>query len=163
MNKKFFQKNYSCKIHVIQIFTAIFLLTSLFSLDCRGQNTIIASFNKKKVFLEIADTYEKKIKGLMGRENLDENAGMIFLFNPAQKVGFWMKNMKIPLDMVFIKDQKIVKMYNNVPVCTNVPCPIYPSENEVDTVIELKAGFCQKYHLKTGQKVKVEKSVKKMQ
>ena len=66
-----------------------------------------------------------------------------------------MKNVKIPLDMVFIYKDKVVKIYNMVPGCANDPCDIYPSKYKVDYVLELNGGFCLKNNIKPGQLVKL--------
>jgi uncharacterized membrane protein (UPF0127 family) len=117
--------------------------------------------NDKKVNLEIADTEEKREIGLMFRDKIQENQGMIFLFDKPDYVNFWMKNVKIPLDILFISKDKIVTIYNMVPICIQEPCEIYPSKYKIDYVIELQGGFCYKNKVKVGQTVKLSKSLQK--
>lgn len=116
--------------------------------------------NNQKVFMNVADTFEKKAQGLMNIDKIAENQGMIFLFKKPDFKKFWMKNMKIPLDIVFIYNEKIVKIYKEVPVCEKYPCPLYDSEYKIDTVIEFKDGFCDKYNVKAGDKVKFSNDIK---
>lgn len=160
MKKHFFHKPYFKQIFII---TTCGIMAFLFSLSIYAENLTdknFAIFNDKRIFLEIADTEEKKQLGLMFRENLAEDQGMIFLFDKPDYANFWMKNVKIPLDILFIYKNKVVKMYNMIPGCKQDPCDIYPSEYIVDSVIELKGGFCQKNNIKTGQTVKLSDDIK---
>jgi len=117
----------------------------------------------QKVFLNVADTREKKRQGLMGVDNISENEGMVFLFKKSDYKTFWMKNMKISLDIVFISNEKIVKIYKEVPVCEKDPCPLYDSKYKINSVIEFKKGFCEKYNIKTGDKIKLSQEIKNKQ
>jgi uncharacterized membrane protein (UPF0127 family) len=80
---------------------------------------------KDTVFIvEIADTQEKRRKGLMFRENLCEKCGMLFLFEHPEKYAFWMKNVKIPLDIIYIdKEGTIVDLINAEP-CETKDCDV---------------------------------------
>lgn len=109
--------------------------------------------NKKDstVFLEVAVTSEQKEKGLMNRPGLASNRGMVFIFKPARKVTFWMKDTLIPLDMIFINNGTIVKIVKNaVPNQTSI---IYPSDFDVTEVVEVNGGFSDSHNLQTGDKV----------
>lgn len=120
----------------------------------KKQNSFtLASINKKKVYLEVADNDYKRTKGLMNHSELNYQQGMLFIFDDINQVYFWMKNVNYPLDMVFLKNNQIVNIYSGVPTCKNQVCPLYPSVYPVNKVIELKSGFCKKYNVKIGQKV----------
>lgn len=116
--------------------------------------------NNRKVFLNVADTQSKRSRGLMFVDKLSEDQGMVFLFDISDYEYFWMKNMKIPLDIVFINDNKIAKIYKEVPVCKSDNCKLYNSEYKVDTVLELKTGFCSKYNVKVGELIRFSDGVK---
>ena len=109
------------------------------------------------VKLEVADTDKKIERGLMFRTSLDKDCGMVFLFNPPRKVKFWMFNCLMPLDMIFTKDGKIVKIEENVPPCKSKDprqCPTYPDTPVfVDKVVEVNAGYCKKHGIKEGDSV----------
>lgn len=135
----------------ILLISAFLFLTSI--LPSCAQN--LAILNKKTINIEFADTLQKRQQGLMNRSKMNYNEGMVFLFEEKEAVNFWMKDMKIPLDLIFISDDKIVKIIKNVPVCQNAPCPIYPSTHKINKVIEVNAGFCEKYLVKKGQRVKI--------
>lgn len=106
----------------------------------------------KKIFVEIADTDQKRKEGLSNRNKLEENQGMLFVFNQPGKYTFWMKDMLFPLDFIFIKDNKIVNIAENIPNPKNKnDTPVIISQKEeFDTVLEVNAGFIHKNHIKIG-------------
>lgn len=107
--------------------------------------------------LEVAETVAQQEMGLMYRTYLAGDRGMLFSFKPAQITRFWMKNTKIPLDMVFIHRGKVVAIADNVPPCTQEPCAVYgPDRLLVDQVIELRAGRAAELKLKVGDGIAVE-------
>lgn len=113
----------------------------------------------QKIFVDVAYKPQQLMKGLMFIDELPENNGMIFLFSNVGYKNFWMKNMKISLDMLFIYKDKIVNIYKGVPVCKNDPCPIYESKYKINSVLELKTNFCDKYNIKIGDKVKFSRNI----
>ena len=105
-----------------------------------------------KINVEIADDNEKRTKGLMFRENLEENDGMLFIFDNEEEQTFWMKNTVIPLDMIFInKNFKIVDIQNAVP-CKEDPCVLYKSAKPIQYVLEVNGYFTTKNNVKIGDK-----------
>ncbi len=111
------------------------------------QNNLIAEFN-----CEIADTPVKRARGLMFRESLDENRGMLFIFPDEKNHSFWMKNTLISLDIIFInQDKQIVGIVENAE-------PENSQQLKVDRpskyVLEIKSGLVEKYEIETGQKFK---------
>lgn len=113
------------------------------------------------VKLEVASTDKEVQRGLMYRTNLPETQGMVFLFNPPRPVAFWMYHCFINLDMLFIKNGKIVKISKNVPPCKSkdsTECPTYPADGqvEVDQVIEVAGGYCERHGVKEGDSVAVD-------
>lgn len=104
----------------------------------------------KRYRAEVVITAEQAQKGLMYRTELAENRGMLFPFNPPRAVNFWMKNMKIPLDMLFLRDGRVINLIENVPPCKASPCPTYGSVYPVDTVLELPAGTAEKAGIRIG-------------
>lgn len=113
----------------------------------------------KKIILEIADTESKRAQGLMYRDNLKKDFGMIFIFEQPQRVNFWMKNVKIPLDIIFIRNDKVINIYNSANPCQSDYCEIYPSENIIDYTIELNSGFCDANNIKIGEKIKLNSNI----
>ena len=100
--------------------------------------------------LEIPKTVEQFQKGLMQRPDLGPWRGMWFRFSPAQAVGFWMHKCIVPLDLVFIRDGKVVEVKAKLPPCPRLPCPSYDSKELVDGVIELQDGRAAALGIKAG-------------
>jgi uncharacterized membrane protein (UPF0127 family) len=102
---------------------------------------------------ELADTPQKRAKGLMYRETLARDRGMLFTFTEAQPWTFWMKNTRIPLDILWMDGKKrIIHVERNVPVChrTDEGCPQYqPNENAM-YVLELPGGMADTLKLQRG-------------
>lgn len=109
------------------------------------------------VGLEVAKTRQQQATGLMGRTSLADDRGMLFEFKPPQPVSFWMKNVRIPLDMIFLRDGKVKAIASSVPPCQAEPCPTYgPGGASIDRVIELRGGRAAELGLKVGETVKIE-------
>lgn len=105
--------------------------------------------------VEIADTDAERELGLSNRSSLRAGTGMLFIFDPAKKVGFWMKDMRFSIDMIFArKDGTIV---NIARVVTPDSYPkIFPSLGEVRYVLEVPAGYSDIVGIAVGQKIVVQ-------
>ncbi|MEM6255023.1 MAG: DUF192 domain-containing protein [Cyanobacteria bacterium P01_D01_bin.156] len=105
--------------------------------------------------LEVARTSAEQQLGLMHRNVLPDNRGMLFPFSPARPVAFWMKNVPVGLDMVFLY-QGQVQGIAEAPPCTADPCPTYgPGRLLVDNVIELRIGRSAELGLEPGDRVEI--------
>ncbi|MBX3238124.1 MAG: DUF192 domain-containing protein [Nitrospiraceae bacterium] len=105
---------------------------------------------------ELADTPMKRAKGLMFREHLADDRGMLFTFGDAQPHTFWMKNTKIPLDIIWMDDRKkIVHIEHNVPICTyqDDSCPQYRPNIGALYVLELGSGRAEALELQRGMRL----------
>jgi hypothetical protein len=111
------------------------------------------------VRVEIADSQGKREFGLMYREHLDEDAGMIFIFANPSHLSFWMKHTEIPLDMIFAgADRKIVGIVENAtPLSENSLGP----DGDSQYVLEVNGGFCKRHGVKAGDSLKFEGFVPK--
>lgn len=107
----------------------------------------------QQISLEVARTPQEQAMGLMYRTSLDPDRGMLFSFGWPQPVSFWMKNTKIPLDMVFLLKGQVKAIEANVPPCTTNPCPSYGPQTLIDQVIELRGGRAAELGLKAGDQV----------
>ena len=109
------------------------------------------------VNVEIAADDSTRAQGLMFRDHLANDRGMIFLFSQNGNYPFWMKNTLIPLDMIWIDDQKrIVHVASNVQPCKADPCPSVPPNAEARYVLELAAGVAARHGLANGQNLRFE-------
>ena len=109
------------------------------------------------IFVEVASDDATREQGLMYRDHMAEDRGMIFLFPQAGEYAFWMKNTLIPLDMIWMDaDHRIVHIAHDVPPCKADPCPNYPPNAKASSVLELAAGVAAKHHLKDGDVLRFE-------
>jgi|SRR3989338_1876450 len=138
------------------IFLLIFLANCVQNSDKLGQILIDSGYGHVTVNAQVADDNDKRARGLMLVESLDENAGMLFVFEQEDFQTFWMKNTLIPLDMIFIDEElKIVDIKNAIP-CTNDPCQLYKSEAPAKYVLEVNGNFTKKNNIMPGNKVKIQ-------
>ena len=111
--------------------------------------------NNQKFNVEIAKTDAERAKGLMNRSSLDANAGMLFVFPSSDIQPFWMKNTLIPLDIIYINNNKIVEMTTlNSPIDNNIPQ--YTPKNKANYILELPAGTAKKYNFKIDDQVEIK-------
>lgn len=115
--------------------------------------------NENVLKVEIADTKDKRSKGLGGREKLASDEGMLFIFPDAKKHSFWMKGLKFPLDFIWINDNKVVDIIKNVPSPTegqkDEDLPIYLPITEVNRVLEVNAQTVDRMGIKVGDTTKI--------
>lgn len=111
--------------------------------------------NDIQIDLEIAVTPEQQAIGLMFRDTLPSNRGMLFPFNPPTRVNFWMKNVSFPLDLIFLADGIVKDIAHNVPPCEKEPCPIYSPNSEIDQVLELGGGSAQNFGITKGDRLNI--------
>lgn len=106
--------------------------------------------------VELAITSEQKRKGLMHREELKEDKGMLFINSEEYICGFWMKNVKFPLDIIWIdKDKKVVFISKNTPSCLKDPCPSVKPDKKAKYVLEIKGGISEKIGLDEGDQLDI--------
>ena len=103
--------------------------------------------------IEIADTPAKRIRGLSGRSSLPQNRGMLFIFEIPGQYGFWMKGMFIPIDIIWIRGNRIIGLEKNILPSSNLN--YYPSE-PADKVLEINAGLSDKLGLKAGDEIELK-------
>ncbi|AII43985.1 hypothetical protein KR100_11525 [Synechococcus sp. KORDI-100] len=103
------------------------------------------------IALEVARTPEQQRLGLMQRPELPPLRGMWFPFNRARRARFWMHNTLAPLDMVFLREGRVIHIESDVPVCPDLPCPSYGPTEWADGVVELGAGEARRLGIGTGQ------------
>jgi len=107
-----------------------------------------------KFTVEIADTHEKQLRGLMFRQSVPDDYGMLFVYDDEQIRAFWMKNTLVHLDLIFLdKNKQVVDMILNVPPCEADPCETYASEKKAQYVIELRGNRAEELNLKVGDTI----------
>ena len=141
-------------VKLLQFFLLIFLLIFLSGCakktDGQTQTAIYIGKNLIKINAELADDNQERAKGLMFREHLNENSGMLFIFENEEQQTFWMKNTLIPLDIIFIdKAFKIIDIKYAIP-CDKDPCRLYESTKPAKYVLEMNGNFTSINNIKIG-------------
>ncbi len=109
-----------------------------------------------QVEVEIADTSEERIRGLMFRKSLGQKEGMFFVFPQEGFKGFWMKNTYIPLDIIFIsEDLKVSSVVKDARPCKGDHCNTYKSEYPVKYALEVNSGFADQYGIVKGMRIEI--------
>jgi len=115
-------------------------------------------FGKDCLKVEIADTIEKRFKGLMDRRHLPFNQGMLFVFPKEDYWSFWMKDTLIPLDIIWLDaGGHVVDMFENAQPVPGAEAP--PSLKPVFKalyVLETNAGFVHEHHLRHGDQARFQ-------
>ena len=126
---------------------------------------------KEKTFLAIngqiisafvAGSESEKAKGLSGRLGLRENEGMIFIFDTVGRYGFWMKDMKFPIDIIWIRGREIVGIEKNIPPPVKSGSAhgdrflkIYYPPEPVDMVLEMSSGGADFINARVGDEAEI--------
>ena len=109
------------------------------------------------VTVEIADTPALRTQGLSGRASLGAAAGMLFVFDVDGRPSFWMKEMKFPLDFIWLRDAVVVGIHENLPSpeasTPDSALPTYTPSIPVDSMLEVNAGFVKQYGIQAGDSV----------
>ena len=133
-------------------FLLYILMLTACSACASGEPSVV--LGGKTFSVEIADTQEEHALGLMYRDSMPADHGMIFLFPNEAPRSFWMKNTRIPLDiMYFDKDLKLVSISADTPPCRVSNCPSYSSKAPAQYVLELNAGLAASLGVKVGDQL----------
>lgn len=107
------------------------------------------------ITVEVVQTAQEQARGLGGRSSLPKGGGMLFPFDAAKPRVFWMKGMLIPIDILWIREGKLVAIDANVAPPRLHEAPAVVSQ-VADMVLEVPAGFAQEMGVKVGQMVRVK-------
>ncbi len=150
------QKQLNFRENKIFLWFFLFLVVAIGSyLFLRHSNSAdgdskIISINGKKFKIELARSPEEQRKGLGERENLCLDCGMLFVFSQKGEYSFWMKDMRFPLDILWISDDKIIFIAKNIPSdYQGIITPPAPASR----VLEINAGLVDKYRIKKKDRV----------
>lgn len=126
------------------------LASSLMMSGCAAKGPSV-EIGGKTYAVELAETPEAQERGLMFRDSMPEDHGMLFIFDDTAMRGFWMKNCKFPQDMLFFDDaMRLVSVQKRVPACYGDPCPSYSSGAPAKYVLELNAGQADLLGVESG-------------
>jgi len=114
-----------------------------------------ATIKNQTFAIDVAKTPEAKQIGLSQKNSIPSNYGMYFPFDKADYYAFWMKNMKLPIDIIFIRENKIVTIHDSVqpPIEESDNLPLYQPDEPADAVLEITAGLSKKNGFAKGDTV----------
>lgn len=142
---------------MIKKLLAILLLLPLIAASCNRQpvslDTRTMQVGKAIVEVEVADTMDERAKGLSGRTELADNAGMLFVFGVPDRHTFWMKDTLIPLDFIWIRDGVVTEITANVGTelgRKDSELSRYAPAEPADSMLELNAGWAEVNDLRVG-------------
>lgn len=126
------------------------IILSFISLGCEQFNNKAVCFKDTCLKCEVADSDFERQKGLMGRNTLKDNEGMLFVFEQEGFYSLWMKNMKIPLDIIWIsEDKKVVDITTNALPCQASCESLIPAE-AVKFALEVNSGSAKQHGIQVG-------------
>jgi uncharacterized membrane protein (UPF0127 family) len=125
-------------------------LTALLCSSCVAQDPYVV-LKGERFTVELAQTSEEQALGLMFRDSLADDHGMLFLFPGEARRSFWMKNTRIPLDIFYFDaNLQLVSVAENAQPCRSQRCPTYPSAAPAKYVLELRAGKAAELGVRPG-------------
>lgn len=140
------------KKNILLVLAALLVVITLFFFwqECGGDEKVEIAIKDKVFHVEVVSKRVDLEKGLGGRDGLCLNCGMFFKFSQPGKYAFWMKDMKFPIDIIWINAGEIVHLEKNVPpslIGTLV------SPYDADSVLEINAGTSDELKIKAGNKI----------
>jgi len=119
----------------------------------KEQITIINSAGQQiHIYVEIADEWPEMERGLMYRESLPEDEGMLFIFPRSGNYPFWMKNTLIPLDAIYMDENGTIVDILQMEPCIADPCSTYPPDADALYILEVNKGFSERHGIREGDR-----------
>lgn len=144
--------NESIRLNIARLLAC--LVVALLVSGCRAGDPWVEVAGER-YFVEIADDPESRARGLMFRDDLERDQGMLFVWRQAEPRAFWMRNTRIALDIVYIgPDLRIVAWSLDTPPCRTRNCPNYPSGRPAQYVLEVRAGEMERLGAEIGDPVR---------
>ncbi len=142
---------------VVILAGAFFYRTEILNAPAVPQGSAgLVCFKEKCFSVEISKTEISREKGLMNRTSLDNNKGMLFVFDKEGIYPFWMKNTLIPLDMIWADSNgKVVFIGQNVQPCKSLICPSVMPNAKARYVLEINSGAVGEIGLRLGDELKI--------
>jgi len=135
----------------------IFLIFFIFMSGCLDEESskVIIDFgNGTEIIATIAESSEDRSKGLMYKKALDDNTGMLFIFEKEGFYSFWMKNVMFPLDILWFDEElDIIHITEDIPPCNSETCEVYVSPNPSKYVLEVNSNFVRNHNINIGDRV----------
>lgn len=135
----------------------VWLSVLLLSSGCATASGQWVEVGDARYEVEVADDDAERARGLMFREHLAAGRGMLFIHDREEPQAYWMKNTRIPLDILYFDNtRKLVSQQRDVPPCSlGDGCPPYPSDAPARYVLELNAGEAKRLNLRDGAELRL--------
>ena len=143
---------------MIRSLARLSLLPLLLALSaCASARTPWVEVGGERFQVEVADDDAERARGLMFRDAMADDHGMLFIHDRQEPQAYWMKNTRIPLDILYFdRDRRLVSQQRDVPPCSaGDRCPPYPSRAPAQYVLELNAGQAEAMNLQDGAELKL--------
>lgn len=142
-------------VKIICVFLSVLVLTVLIMMINEKQNARVC-FNSNCFNARLAITNEERKKGLMHIDAIKDNEGMLFINEKEDIYPFWMKNVKFPLDIIWInEDKKVVFISENSKPCFDDNCPHIDPGVKAKYILEINAGLSKKIGLGIGSSLDI--------
>ena len=139
----------------IRFLLALFF-AAIFYTSAVAEEAAWAEFHGQRFYVEIAADGPSRARGLMARDHLAADRGMLFIFPEQRPLAFWMKHTLIPLDIIYLDSEfRVVDIVFRAQPCTTPRCPSYPSRAPAQYALEINAGLAHQHGLKSGDEVTV--------
>lgn len=142
------------KVVFLIIILILFLILEFFLMNKENKQQPQVCFKDNCFNVELVTTLEEQKRGLMFREDLASDEGMLFVYDKEKELGFWMKNTLIPLDIIWINENKeVVFISRKAQPCQDENCPTIKPGIKAKYVLEINGGMAGKIDLNVGDKV----------
>ena len=130
------------------------LVIASFAVPVQKPRKLVVFLGGEGIAVAVADTSSSQSRGLSGREKLEPNEGMLFVFPKPALSGFWMKDMRFPIDIIYFDaDRRIVDVWEDA---TPESYPkVFTPRVHAQFVLEVPAGFFADHHLKVGNIIEI--------
>ena len=146
----------SAAVSVVVVAAVLLVVSAILAPNLIGSDDLAqVCFGSECISVEIAETREERVQGLMFRQELGEREGMLFVFPTEGVYTFWMKNTFIPLTVIWVNNEfEVVDVQDAVP-CTTNACKRYTPKASARYVVEVNSEFVRDL-IRVGDKVKIE-------
>lgn len=129
---------------------------------CSGGDGHWVELKGQRYEVELAMDDASRMRGLMFRDRMDASHGMLFVFERQEPQAFWMRNTRIPLDIIYFDSAlRLVSVAAGAPPCTTQTCPSYASKGAARFVLELNAGQARQLELERGDVLTLSPKIRK--
>jgi uncharacterized membrane protein (UPF0127 family) len=135
----------------------LLVLVSACGAEQRPRAVIETKGDEVIVHVEVADTQAERARGLMGRRELQEDAGMVFVFPTDSTSAFWMKDTLIPLSIAFYDERGTIVRILDMEPCTRDPCVLYDPEASYRGALEVNRGAFERWGVREGDVLRLER------